>query len=385
MKLTQQRNVWTFIIESGAIISYGISVLFVLNLLRLGSGTLGDFVALTQAIQSTQGTLSGVAGSLGRIYEDGLFLTDLERFLDLPNEAKVIGAKTIASLKKGIEVSGLTYSYPGADECVLVDVSFRIGRGERIAIVGENGAGKTTLVKCLLGLYPYKGKILFDGIELRDIDPASLRKKFTVLFQDYLRYQSSLRENIGIGDATKEWEDVAIGLAAKNAGIDGWAESLIRGYDTPLGRLFSGAKELSEGQWQQVSLARAFFRDSEVFVLDEPTASLDPRAEVETIERFATLSQGKSGIFISHRLGTTRLADRIMVLKGGRLVEEGTFSDLVARGGHFAELYRMQAHWYKEEDHAIDSVEKRVRVSDQTTAWPNDMDSSNLADVRTGA
>lgn len=369
IKLVTKQSVWSAILESTGLVAYTISLLFVLNFVRLGSITLGDFVALAQAIQSTQGTLLGLAQNLGRIYENGLFLTDLTVFLGLPEEPKAgDGAMILPSLKSGIEVSALTYSYPGTNTHALLDVSFRIGKGEKIAVVGENGAGKTTLVKCLLGLYPYKGKILLDGGDLHYIGPQSLRRRITVLFQDFLKYQFTLRENIGLGNVNNEWEDKAIGLAARNAGVDQFVDSLPEGYETVLGRLFSGGQDLSEGQWQRVALARAFFRDSEVFILDEPTASLDPRAEIELFERFTDLSRGKTGIFISHRLGTTRLADRILVLKGGRLVEEGTFSDLLARGGYFAELYRVQAHWYQDSIDRIVPSQKNLQDLTRTSA-----------------
>jgi len=227
-------------------------------------------------------------------------------------------------------------------------LTFTFEPEERIALVGENGAGKTTLVKLLARLYdPDEGRILLDGVDLREYDLSSLRKNIGVIFQDFVRYDFVLKENIGVSQVEALEDDARVREAARRSLADSVASRLANGYDQMLGRRFDGGVELSGGEWQKVALGRAYMRDAQVLILDEPTASLDARAEYEVFLRFAELTKGRMAVLISHRFSTVRMADRILVLQGGGLVDQGTHEELVARGGLYAELFSLQAAGYR--------------------------------------
>jgi ATP-binding cassette subfamily B protein len=227
-------------------------------------------------------------------------------------------------------------------------LSFAFEPHERIALVGENGAGKTTLVKLLARLYdPDEGRILLDGVDLRDYDLDSLRKNIGIIFQDFVRYDFVLRENIGVSQIEALGDEARIREAARRSLADSVVERVPQGYDQMLGKRFDNGVELSGGEWQKVALARAYMRDAQVLILDEPTAALDARAEYQVFLRFAELTQGRMAVLISHRFSTVRMADRILVLKGGELVDDGTHEELVARGGLYAELFSLQAAGYR--------------------------------------
>jgi ATP-binding cassette subfamily B protein len=228
------------------------------------------------------------------------------------------------------------------------DLTFAFEPHERIALVGENGAGKTTLVKLLARLYdPDEGRILLDGVDLREYDLESLRRNIGIIFQDFVRYDFLLRENIGVSQVEALDDDARIREAARRSLADSVAQRVPQGYDQMLGRRFENGVELSGGEWQKVALARAYMRDAQVLILDEPTAALDARAEYEVFLRFAELTKGRMAVLISHRFSTVRMADRILVLKGGELVDDGTHEELVARGGLYAELFSLQAAGYR--------------------------------------
>jgi ATP-binding cassette, subfamily B, bacterial len=231
---------------------------------------------------------------------------------------------------------------------VLDRVSVRFAAGERIALIGENGAGKTTLTKLLARLYdPTGGSILLDGVDLREYDVADLRREIGVIFQDYMRYDMSARDNIGVGRIEALDAAERIDAAAAMARADSVVAQLPFGYEQMLGRRFDGGLDLSAGQWQKIALARAYMRDAQVLVLDEPTASLDARAEYEVFQQFTSLTRGRMAVLISHRFSTVRMADRILVLEHGRILEEGTHSELVRAGGRYAELFELQAAGYR--------------------------------------
>ena len=230
---------------------------------------------------------------------------------------------------------------------MLSGVSFRVRAGETVSLVGQNGAGKTTLVKLILGLYrPDRGRILFDGVPIDELDDADLRRHCSAIFQDFARFQLTLRESVGVGDVERIDNAAAVAAAAARAGVDEVAAGLKDTYETVLSPAFGGV-DLSGGQWQKVALARSLMRDAEVLVLDEPTASLDPRAEMAVFEQFKALAAARTTFLISHRIGTARLADRILVLGEGRLVEEGDHAELLAAGGDYAELFAAQRQWYE--------------------------------------
>jgi ATP-binding cassette subfamily B protein len=242
----------------------------------------------------------------------------------------------------------VTFTYPGREQPALADVSFTIAPGETVAVVGRNGAGKTTLVKLLGRLYdPDAGTVLVDGRDVREYDPAALRAQIGVIFQDYATYQLTVRENIGVGQIARLTDTEAVADAAQRAGAGEVVARLPDGYDTMLGKWFDGGHQLSGGEWQKVALARAFMRDAQVLVLDEPTAALDAQAEYELFTRLKALAAGRTTLFISHRFSTVRMADRILVLEGGRLIEAGSHAELMALGGRYAELFELQASSYR--------------------------------------
>lgn len=242
------------------------------------------------------------------------------------------------------------FTYPGNSTPALSGINLQVRPGERIALVGVNGSGKTTLVKLLLGLYrPTQGRILVDGTDLQDIAPDAWRTHVGAVFQDYARYALTVRENIGFGQLDRLDDDEAIRSAAKRSSAAELVETLPDGYDTILGKEFENGHDLSLGQWQKLALARAYLRDAALLVLDEPTSALDALAELDVYRRFSELSTGKTVLLISHRLGSARLADRILFLEDGRITEEGTHEDLITASGAYAELYAMQAEWYREQ------------------------------------
>ncbi|MEA2524634.1 MAG: ATP-binding cassette, subfamily bacterial, partial [Thermomicrobiales bacterium] len=250
--------------------------------------------------------------------------------------------------QRGIEFRNVTYRYPDKETPAVDNVSFTIVPGETIALVGRNGAGKTTIVKLLGRLYdPESGQILIDGHDIRDYDPRELRREFGMMFQDYAAYQLSARENVGVGNVERVGDLAAIARAAERGGADDVIAGLPKGYETTLGKWFEGGHQLSGGEWQKVALSRAFMRDAQILILDEPTAALDAQAEHDLFSRIKSLAEGKIALFISHRFSTTRMADRILVLDQGRLIEQGTHQELMALGGQYSHLFELQAASYR--------------------------------------
>ena len=240
------------------------------------------------------------------------------------------------------------FVYPGAGRHVLKNINFTMESGEKIALIGENGAGKTTLVKLLARLYdPTEGAILLDGIDLREYSVEDLRKEIGVIFQDYMRYEMPARENIGFGKIEAMDDHERIGAAAAKSLASDVIGRLPQGLDQMLGRRFDGGVDLSGGEWQKFALARAYMRDAQVLILDEPTATLDARAEYKVFQRFSELTRGRMAVLISHRFSTVRMADRILVLANGEIEEQGTHDELLALGGRYAELFELQAAGYR--------------------------------------
>jgi ATP-binding cassette subfamily B protein len=245
-----------------------------------------------------------------------------------------------------LKMSHLGYAMSARN--ALDDVNLKIAPGEVVALVGENGSGKTTLVKLLCRLYdPTGGRITVDGVDLREFKTEEVRQEISVIFQDYVQYTMTARENIWVGNLSLPLEDERVVSAAHDSGADEVIKTLPQGYETLLGKMFEGGEELSIGQWQKVALARAFVRDSQIIILDEPTSALDPKAEYEVFEKFRQLIKNQAALLISHRLSTVRMADRICVMKDGRIVEDGTHEELMAAGGVYAHLFQIQAESYK--------------------------------------
>lgn len=315
-----------------------------------GSLGIGAYVMLAQAATELQGAVDQVLVGLRGAYLRALTADDVFTFLDRPlPPAPAGGHLPFPALREGITFDDVWFRYGEEGEWALQGVSFHVRAHETIALVGQNGAGKSTLIHLLLGLYrPQRGTIRFDGVPIEQIDEADLRRHCSAIFQDFARFQLTLRESIGVGNVARIDDAAGVRHAAGQAGADGIAADLTHGYETVLGPAFGGV-DLSGGQWQKVALARSLMREADVLVLDEPTASLDPRAEMAVFEEFAGLARGRTTFLISHRIGTARLADRILVLRGGRLVEAGHHAELVRAGGEYAGLFAAQRQWYAAE------------------------------------
>jgi ATP-binding cassette subfamily B protein len=341
-----------------------------------GRLTLGDLTLFTQAATSVQNSVQGLLSGASSMYENNLYLNDLFELLATPVGIEgAEGAHRIeaadpahraaldpAVVRGELVFEHVTFRYPGRDTDALTDVSFRIAPGETIAVVGRNGAGKSTLIKLVTRLYdPTVGRILLDGVDLRDIEPAVLRRLIGGMFQDYVTYQASAAENIGLGELTRLEDREAVEDAARKGGADSLLDRLPDGWDTPLGKWFDGGVELSGGEWQKIALGRAFMRDARILLLDEPTSALDAQAEFELFARLRSLARGRTAIYISHRFSTVRQADRILFLEHGRLVEQGTHEELMALGGRYAQLFTLQAAAYTGEPVELpDEVEAEV-------------------------
>ena len=312
----------------------------------------GLYTIFFQAVSGILDPMYLIVLALRQLGESSGYASDLRHFLDLPEYSAPSPDPTKNTrpfpkpLRQGIVVKNVTYTYPGSEAPALRNLNLEINAGEKVAIVGENGSGKTTFVRLLLGLYrPDSGAILADGIDYRDIEPHLLYHSFSAVMQSYVRYHLSLAENIALSQVQTEEQELAVHRAAVQVGAD-ITDSLSQGYDTLIGPEMGGV-DLSGGQWQRVALARAFFRNSEVIVLDEPTAALDPMAELAIFERFRELAAGRTALMIAHRLGMARLADRILVFRGGTIIEEGTHDQLLREGGEYAEMFESQARWYR--------------------------------------
>jgi len=316
----------------------------------LGAISIGGFVMYFQGFQRGLDAVKGLLGGLAGLYEDNLFLANVDEFMELrPRVAPPAHPRPIpADPGAGISFEAVSFAYPSRERPALAEVNLAIAPGTVVALVGANGSGKTTLVKLLCRLYePTAGAIRFDGIDIREFDPVAWRRRFAVVFQDYMRYSLTVRENLWIGDVTLDPGDARIEDVARLSGADRVAGRLPGGLDTVLGAWFEGGTELSTGEWQKVALARAFVRDAPIVVLDEPTSALDPLAEREFFEIFRKLLGRRTAVIVSHRLSTVRSADQIVVLDQGRVVECGRHDELLARRGAYAGLFEAQAGAYR--------------------------------------
>jgi ATP-binding cassette subfamily B protein len=315
-----------------------------------GSISIGSFTLLTGAFSRSRSYIERILSGFNDISEQAMFLKDLFEFFEMEPTIRTLPGALPAPrpIRSGFEFQDVSFGYPGSGRMVVRHINFHLDRGEKVALIGENGAGKTTLVKLLARLYdPTEGRILLDGVDLRQYDVEDLRHEIGVIFQDYLRYDMLIRENIGFGKLESLADQDRIEAAAYKSLAKGMIDRLPDGYDQMVGRRFEGGLDLSGGEWQKLALARAYMRDAQLLILDEPTATLDARAEYEVFQRFAELTRGRMAVLISHRFSTVRMADRILVLADGAVQEQGTHSQLVALGGRYAELFELQAAGYR--------------------------------------
>ena len=312
--------------------------------------TLGDLIMYYQAFQRGLNFFANLLKSAASVYEDSLYLSNLFEFLSV--KPKIIGpAKPrpiFKRLERGIKLENVSFHYPSTDRPVLVNTSLSIKAGEHIALVGANGAGKSTLIKLICRLYdPTTGRIKFDGIDIKEFDVNELRRQISVVFQDFVRYHLRVSDNIWFGNVELDERSPRIQESAIAAGIEPAIQKLPKGYDSILGKMFEHGEELSVGEWQKIALARAFLRDAQIIILDEPTSALDAKSEYEIFEKFRQLARGKSAFLISHRLSTAKLADRILVLEEGCIVEDGSHEELIRKNGVYARMFALQSQYYR--------------------------------------
>jgi ATP-binding cassette subfamily B protein len=328
---------------------YGAYAYVILETVR-GEMTVATLVFLTGAIAGASANLQMIFSTFSSIADQSLFLTDLLQFFAVRPTvfSKPNAVKTPRPIKEGIEFREVTFSYPGSDRPILRNLNLFLKPDERIALIGENGEGKTTIVKLLTRLYdPTAGQILLDGVDLREYDLDDYASNIAVIFQDFMRYDMTAWENIAVGQIGARENLDKVELAAKKSLAEAVIKKLPNGYDQMLGRRFETGVDLSGGEWQKVALARAYLRDAQILVLDEPTAALDARSEHEVFERFAELTKGKMALLISHRFSTVKMADRIIVLEKGVIAEQGRHEQLMAHGGRYAEMFELQASSYR--------------------------------------
>ncbi|MBI3695926.1 MAG: ABC transporter ATP-binding protein [Acidobacteria bacterium] len=326
---------------------YGAYVVIVYRTLH-GILTVGDLTFLTASFARSRSLIEDILTNFSNVTEQALYLEDLFAFFRMEPQIRSGTVPAPRPIRHGLEFQRVSFRYPDAQQDAIHDVSFTIEPGQRIALIGENGAGKTTVTKLIARLYdPSEGRILLDGVDLREYDLDDLRREIGVIFQDYMRYQMLLWENIGVGRVEALDDRPRIERAARLSLASDVASRLEKGLDQMVGRRFAGGVDLSGGEWQKVALARAYMRDAQLLILDEPTATLDARAEHRVFERFAELTRGKIAVLISHRFSTVRMADRILVLHQGEVLEEGTHQELLGLGGQYAELFELQAAGYR--------------------------------------
>jgi ATP-binding cassette, subfamily B, bacterial len=329
---------------------YYSAYVFVIFRTLAGELTIGKLTFLAGAIQQASSNIEQIFSTLAGIGDQALFLTDLLAFFEMrPTiRTKPNALPAPRPILRGIEFRNVSFSYPGNSRRVLDHINFQLHTNERLALIGENGQGKTTIVKLITRLYdPTEGEILLDGIDLREYDLEDLHREIGVIFQDFMRYEMTARENIAVGRIGEIDNLELLKSAAQKSMADFTIERLPQAYDQILGRRFDQGVDLSGGEWQKVALARAYLRDAQLLILDEPTAALDARSEFEVFHRFAELTAGKMALFISHRFSTVRSADRILVLENGKIAEEGTHDQLASLGGRYAEMFEMQASSYR--------------------------------------
>jgi len=348
--LARRRAAWGTLLAALGTLGYYVAYAYIAWRTVSGDFTIGDLTFLASSFRRLRQLLEGLLVGFSQVAGQALYLEDLFSFFEI--EPEIVSPADAVPVPRpitlGFVFENVGFRYPDADKWALRGLEFELRAGEVLALVGENGAGKTTLVKLLARLYdPDEGRILLDGRDLREYDLDDLRANIGVIFQDFVRYHLTAGENIGVGQIEAMEDDTRIREAARRAMADGVIEGLPMGYDQLIGRRFKTGVDLSGGQWQKIAIARAYMRDAQVMILDEPTAALDARSEFEVFQRFKELSDQRTAVLISHRFSSVRMADRILVLAEGRLEASGTHEQLMAEGGRYAELFELQAAGYR--------------------------------------
>lgn len=348
-KLARQRATWgSFFNVMGTVAYYGAYVLIILRTVA-GGFSLGDLTFLSGSFNRLRGKLQGFFTRFTQITESALYLQDYFEFIEQQYHDEAPMAKPMPrEIKQGFVFKNVGFRYPNSENWVLGNVNFELKAGEKLALVGENGAGKTTLIKLLLQFYvPTEGEILLDGTPIQAFKRDEYQQFFGVIFQDFVKFELTLRENIAVGKIDAVDNNARLNEAASKSLAREVVDQMPKGYNQQLGKRFKGGKDLSGGQWQKIAMARAYMKDAEVLVLDEPTSALDARAETDTFKRFINLTQGKTSVIISHRFSTVRIADRIVVLKNGKVLEMGSHEELMQQPNLYAELFNLQAAGYQ--------------------------------------
>ena len=349
-QIAQQRALWGAAFTSVGTVGYYLAYVWIIGSTLTGTLTIGDLTFLAGSFRRLRTLLEGLLASFSSTAAQALYLDDLFGFFEVTPEIQSPASPLPLPepIRQGFVFEDVGFRYPGADRWAVRHLSFSLQAGETLALVGENGAGKTTLVKLLTRLYdPDEGRITLDGRDLRDYDLDALRGAMGVIFQDFVRYNLTAGDNIAVGRISARDDHARIERAASSSLADAVIDGLPQKYDQMIGKRFRNGVELSGGEWQKVAIARAYMRDAQVLVLDEPTAALDARSEFEVFQRFKELSAGKTAVLISHRFSSVRMADRILVLSGGRVEASGTHAELLAQKGRYAELFELQAAGYR--------------------------------------
>jgi ATP-binding cassette subfamily B protein len=348
--LSTQRAAWGALFSSISTLTYYGAYAFIVWRTITGDFSIGDLAFLSGSFLRLNGLFQKILLGFTQIAGQSMYLDDLFSFFEIePTILSPAGPKPFPqSIQQGIVFDNVGFRYPDTEGWAIRHLSFTLAAGETLALVGENGAGKTTIVKLLTRLYdPDEGCITLDGVDLKDFAVEDIHAHIGVIFQDFIRYSLTARENIGVGRIADQDDMARIQDAAERSLADAVIRKLPQGYDQQLGRLFKKGRDLSGGEWQKVAIARAYMRDADLIILDEPTAALDAKAEADVFSRFKSLAAGKTAVIISHRFSTVRMADRILVLENGRILESGSHEDLVALRGHYAELFELQAAGYR--------------------------------------
>jgi ATP-binding cassette, subfamily B, bacterial len=350
VSLSRRRLVAGSFLSMIGIMGYYSAYVFVIWRTIMGSLTIGTLTFLAGAILQASTNIQQMFSTLSGIADQALFLTDLLAFFGMQPaiQSKPLALLAPRPIVRGFEFRNVSFAYPGSSRLILNRLNFHLHPRERVALIGENGQGKTTIVKLITRLYdPTEGQVLLDGVDLREYSLEDLYREIGVIFQDFMRYEMTASENIAVGKIDEIDNPNLLLMAAQKSLANEVVDRLPLKYEQMLGRRFDGGLDLSGGEWQKVALARAYLRDAQLLILDEPTAALDARSEFEVFRRFAELTQGKMALFISHRFSTVRMADRIVVLENGSIAEEGSHEQLSKLGGRYAEMFEMQAASYR--------------------------------------